>query len=95
MEQGDLVVPVRGRDKGRMMLIAGKTDSRYLLLCDGRLRKIESPKRKLEKHVEWLSSAEGTVPDKLRKHEKVTNAELRRCIAGFRMSEGGGSYGQG
>ena len=96
VQAGDGVRSLKGRDEGRLMIVVGRAGTGDLLLCDGRLRRIESPKRKREKHVAWISRPEGAVCEKLRHGEKVTNAEIRIAIAGLRQSEGGEeTYGQG
>lgn len=84
MIPGDLVVSGKGRDKGRMMFVIGRAVSGSLLVADGRLRRVERPKLKCEKHLALVSSHEGNVTEKIRRGEKVTNAELRRAIAGLR-----------
>ena len=43
-----------GRDKGRLFLVVGVTNQGELLLADGKIRKVETPKKKKEKHTEPL-----------------------------------------
>ncbi len=84
MELGDIIVSCRGRDKGRLMFVLGKTLEGDLLLADGRLRRMENPKKKRSKHVAWAASPQGRVPEKLRAGERVSNAELRRAVSDIR-----------
>lgn len=88
---GDVVLSLRGRDEGRALFVVGVSPDGRLLVADGRVRRIESPKKKQTKHVKLLSSPECRVADKLRSGEKVTNGELRRALA--ETENRGFSYG--
>ena len=46
----DLVVSRAGHDAGRLYMVVGAREGR-LLLCDGRLRRLENPKCKSPRHV--------------------------------------------
>lgn len=48
---GQLVKSKAGRDRGRCFLVLDILDENFVLLVDGDLRKIDSPKRKKVKHV--------------------------------------------
>ena len=48
--RGDLVVCIAGREKDRLMCVA-EFDGKYVYVCDGKERKLGSPKRKNPKHV--------------------------------------------
>lgn len=48
---GQLVKSKAGRDRGRFFLVLDILDENFVLLVDGDLRKIDSPKRKKVKHV--------------------------------------------
>lgn len=43
---GSVVLSLCGRDKGRMLVVVGIIDDSYVYVADGRLRRVESPKRK-------------------------------------------------
>ena len=47
---GRVAVSRAGRDKGRAFLVTG-AEGEFLLLADGRVRKLEKPKRKKRMHV--------------------------------------------
>jgi len=42
-----------GRDKGRRFAVIGIEEDEYVLLADGKRRKVEKPKRKKLKHVRF------------------------------------------
>jgi ribosomal protein L14E/L6E/L27E len=94
LEISDVVVSRNGRDAGKRFFIVGVEDGEYALLADGRVRRIEKPKRKKQKHVKLESrGTDGRTAVKLRTGEKVTNSELRKAIAEYdaaRAAETGG-----
>lgn len=56
---GDVVVSRCGRDAGRQMLVLAGTNSEgCVVLADGRVRRVEKPKRKKAKHVTLMNGLE-------------------------------------
>jgi ribosomal protein L14E/L6E/L27E len=82
MKVSDIVLSLRGHDAGDYLFVLG-LDGTYLLLADGKRRRVEKPKRKKEKHVRLAAEDGSRVAGKLRAGEKVTNNELRRALADF------------
>jgi ribosomal protein L14E/L6E/L27E len=72
-----------GRDKGKLFVVLD-TEGEYLLLADGRSRKVETPKRKKRRHVLFVSAEENRLSVKINSNEKITNSELRRTLAAYR-----------
>ena len=72
-----------GRDKGKLFVVLS-VEGEYLLLADGKSRKVESPKRKKRRHVLFVAADENRLSDKIKSEEKITNSELRRTLAGYR-----------
>ena len=72
-----------GRDRGKLFIVLA-VQGEYLLLADGKSRKVESPKRKKRKHVLFVAADETRVSQKIINDEKVTNSELRRTLAMYR-----------
>ena len=66
-----------GRDKGKLFFVLA-VEGEYLLLADGKSRKVESPKRKKRRHVLFFSAEETRLAEKIKSEEKITNSELRR-----------------
>ena len=79
----DLVLATAGREKGKLFYVIG-TEGVYVLLADGKSRKLEHPKRKKMIHVRRVSRGESNVAGKLARGEKVLNSELRRDLAVYR-----------
>ena len=72
-----------GRDKGKLFFVLA-AEGEYLLLADGKSRKVESPKRKKRRHVQFVAADDTRLAEKIRSEEKITNSELRRTLAGYR-----------
>ena len=79
----DVVVSTAGRDAGSLFYVL-EADDIYLLLADGKGRRIEKPKRKKRKHASKVLRSETRVAEKLRNGDKVLNSELRRDLAYLR-----------
>ena len=75
-----------GRDKGKLFYVL-ETQGEYLLLADGKSRKVESPKRKKRRHVLFVAAEENRLSGKIKGEEKITNSELRKALAAFREED--------
>ena len=76
----DIIVSTAGRDQGKLFYVL-RTDGVYVLIANGKDRKLEHPKRKKLKHVRFVARTESRVANKLRNGEKVLNSEMRRELA--------------
>ncbi len=76
LEKGQIVVSLAGHDKGEFQVVISLED-KFLLLSDGKRRKMEAPKRKNVKHV----SVTKTVldPECLK-----TNRQIRNALSKYR-----------
>ncbi len=83
IEKSNIVRSGAGRDKGKLFVVLA-VEGEYLLLADGKSRKVESPKRKKRRHVLFVSAEETRLAEKIKSEEKITNSELRRTLAGCR-----------
>lgn len=82
---GRLVISVAGRDKGLTLCVV-RTEGDYVFLCDGKLRKLESPKKKKYKHVKPIVDAPDELLAKVDTH-KLTNRMLRQLINRYLLSQ--------
>ena len=80
--RSDIVKSTAGRDKGKFFFVLD-VEGEFLLLADGKGRRLESPKRKKRKHTVFAARYDCRTADKIRSGEKVTNSELRRTLAQF------------
>ena len=56
----DVVVSLAGHDRGQLFLVIGTEAGGRLLLCNGRTRRLASPKCKSPRHVRVVSRAAET-----------------------------------
>lgn len=75
---GQFAVSLSGRDKGRAFLIVGIPEENFVLCCDGKLRKLEKPKRKKLKHIKLLAIDPVEIPE--------TNKKLTELIKNISQS---------
>lgn len=80
---GSVAISKAGRDKNKIFIIIGQEDDDYCLIADGRLRRIETPKRKKRKHLYITAYFIDDICKKIRSGEKISNAEFRKIISGL------------
>ena len=78
--KSNIVRSIAGRDAGSYFFVLA-TEEDFLLLADGKQRRLEHPKRKRRKHVALVGESHSLVAEKIRSSEKITNSELRKAIA--------------
>lgn len=77
--KSNIVKSAAGRDEGDLFVL--DTQEEYLLLADGKSRRVEKPKKKKRKHVTFVGESHSVVAEKIRSSEKITNSELRKALA--------------
>lgn len=84
---GQVVYSKSGHDQGDVQMICA-IEGEYLLLADGRRRKLEKPKRKKKKHVqptfyvekEWLQIADRGISSGCRYQEGIEKYQQVRDV---------------
>ena len=69
---GSIVRSIAGHDKGSLLLVVG-LDNGYAYVADGKLRKVEKPKKKKLKHLQ----GSGYLADK----EFLENYQIRQILS--------------
>lgn len=69
---GRIVISNAGRDKTKVMVIVKETEN-YLLVCDGKERSVERPKRKNPKHLKFTNAY-------LNAQQLETNRAIRNAL---------------
>ena len=82
ISKSDIIVSLAGRDKGKLFYVLD-VEENFVLIADGKGRKLENPKRKKLKHVRRVTRTETRVALKILQGDKVLNSELRRDLATF------------
>ena len=82
---GTIVLAKAGRDADGLFFVVGATEG-FLLLADGKRRKLEHPKRKNPAHLSEAAqgSFDHPVIKKLKEGNPVSNRELRKALAAFK-----------
>lgn len=88
--KSNIVKSTAGRDEGGLFFVLDIQEE-FLLLADGKRRRVENPKRKKCKHVAFVGESHSVVAEKIRSSEKITNSELRKALA---ACTGGGNQDQ-
>ena len=78
--ESNIVKATADRDAGKFFFVLA-VQGDFLLLADGKHRRVENPKRKRQKHVALVGESHSLVAEKIRSGEKITNSELRKAIA--------------
>ena len=76
---GQIVCSKKGRDKGYFLVIV-EDGQNYVLVCDGKERPLERPKKKNVKHLSFLSTV-------LEADCFNNNKQLRKSLAIFKSKE--------
>jgi len=77
---GQLVTSNAGRDQTNVYLVIGTLKNNYLLLANGRDRKVKNPKQKNIRHVNVLAPIAQGLAEKLQTGMKITDEEIRQAI---------------
>jgi len=80
---GDIVYSKAGRDKDKVFVVLSVLEGQYALLADGRLRRVDKPKKKKLKHLLKSGHASSYIAEKLSEGMKVTNPDLKKVLAEF------------
>ena len=77
---GSVVRAKAGRDKGKYFVVVFAESDEYVLICDGKRRKVDKPKRKKRKHLAETGKTATLIREKLAAGEVVTNPLVRRTL---------------
>ncbi|WP_315169187.1 KOW domain-containing protein [Metaclostridioides mangenotii] len=74
---GQVVKVSSGRDKGRLFFIVKIVDDEYVLIADGKKRKLVKPKLKKVKHLKKYNFINNEVNRKIISDQEITDCFLR------------------
>lgn len=84
---GQVVRSTAGRDAGGIFLLVGILNDKNVLVADGNLRKINSPKKKNVKHLKSHNYIDQNIQSKLFQNKKITDLEISSTLAIFLKDE--------
>ncbi len=79
---GEFVYVIAGRDKGKCFIILS-ADDKYVYLCNGKGRKVTTPKKKSVKHISFTGEKSDFIKGKAFENKEITNNEIKREISKF------------
>ena len=80
---GQFVKVRQGRDHGKVAVIVGIADAKFVHIADGDKRKFDQPKRKNVLHLELQDAISHEVVQSLSESGQVTNSKLRYVTAKY------------
>lgn len=84
---GQYVRSKAGRDKNHIFIVIDIVDHEYVLIADGDVRRLESPKRKKIKHLYEYKIISDVVREKKTDDKKLTNLMIRKEIEKFDLNQ--------
>ena len=79
---GAVVVSTAGRDKDSYFAVLSVKDG-YAYLSDGKIRKVDMPKKKKLKHLRVTGFFLEQIAERLKAEQTVTNSMIRKSISGL------------
>lgn len=83
LKTGQIVKSKAGRDKDRIFIIYQVLDENYVLVCDGDLRKLSSPKKKKIRHLIVFNTVLTEFAEKKLGNENLNDAFVRKLLEPF------------
>jgi Ribosomal protein L14E/L6E/L27E len=85
---GQVVRSLAGRDKGQYMVVIEVVDDQFICIANGKLRKVNNPKKKKVKHLAKTNHIATEIRDKILDGKKISNAEIRKILESYHMPDG-------
>ncbi len=79
-DEGRLVVATAGRDRKRAFVVVGIPEEGYVLMADGRTRRLDRPKKKKTKHLRPSPMKMAELPV-LRAENRLKDSDVRSFLA--------------
>ncbi len=80
VEIGRIVVARAGRDAGDRFIIVGLPDEDYALLCNGRNRTWQKPKKKKRMHIRPTRYMSEEIRDRILSGEHIMDSDIRKAL---------------
>jgi ribosomal protein L14E/L6E/L27E len=81
---GQIVKSKAGRDKGKIFIVYKIIDEIYVLVCDGELRKLDSPKKKKVKHLVIYNTVFTEFANELQSNKNLNDAYIIKLLESFK-----------
>ncbi len=80
---GQVVLSTSGRDKGTHFIVYEIVDKNYVMVVDGKIRKLEKPKKKKIKHLKLKPQVMLKVADKIKAKAVIFDSEIASGLKVF------------
>lgn len=77
---GNVVYSKAGRDKSNYYIIVGVVDSNYVLLADGKCKKIQKPKKKKIKHLQLTNEVAYDIKESVVNKSYDSDSKIRKFL---------------
>ena len=84
---GDIVLSKAGRDKDKHFVVLEVIDETFVSIADGKLRRVDNPKKKKCKHLENTGNKSEFIKKKLAEGIRVTNPDLKKELADYNETD--------
>ncbi len=79
---GQIVFSKAGRDKDHFFVVIDYKNP-FVYLCDGKLRRLENPKKKRDKHIQTTNYIDRELQENLGKQNRISNADIRKSLSQY------------
>lgn len=83
---GSVVKCIAGRDMDRYFVVVRCVDDHYVLISDGKTRKVQKPKLKKLRHITFEHSPDSVILQKILENT-ITNNSLRKYLFEYNYPE--------
>ena len=80
--RGDIVFSKMGRDQGRYYIVVN-VDEKFAFIADGKLHKIQKPKKKKFRHLIHLGAKSTVIEEKIKNGQELTNPAIRKAVSEY------------
>ena len=77
---GKVVLSLAGRDKDHLYVIINVFDDQYVLLANGDTKRINKPKKKKVKHLDFLEDIDEEIRSAIISERKDTDLKIKRFL---------------
>lgn len=83
--KGQIVYSKCGRDRANPFIVLA-FDEEFLYLADGKIRKIQKPKKKKKKHVQIVEKIDYNIKKKLDESLYLLDADIRKALEPYKKN---------
>lgn len=80
--RGDIVFSKMGRDQGRYYIVVD-VNEKFAFIADGKLHKIQKPKKKKFRHLIHLGANSTVIEEKIKNGQELTNPAIRKAVSEY------------